>query len=455
MKIKLSLLALAISAVSTQSFAQDCDGPVLSGSGALSGLSISGALACGTNRTSGVLPAAPGDQTFDYASGASLPAPGALGLYRHPFNSVSATTATLIGAIPAGTGSVDLLVGLDNRPDGSLVGLAGFNTTTPAGRLVNVNASTGALTTIAAVTGLGGATEIPLGLSINPVSGAAIIGTFTPSVGTKFYNLNLTTGVATVINATALPVIVLDLSTNCDGQTFAIVGGANATTAGTLQSVNTTTGALSSIGSLGTIFGNFVAGSGFDFDNTAGVLYGGVSIGSTTITDSSYGSVNLTTGALTGVSLGAQTTRIASGSACPAAAITPATPGGAVVINSAVGSLTASAPLNFTNAASATVSGTVSCVLSNTVGTVTISPTTAITLAPGTTGGFTVTGSGVAGSTFSATVTCTIQGAPQVVYNVNGVISAVSQINTLNGFGLSLLALSLMGFGIMLSRRFN
>jgi hypothetical protein len=134
-----------------------------------------------------------------------------------------------------------------------------------------------------------------------------------------------------------------------------------------------------------------------------------------------------------------------------AAAIVPVTPAGTINANTTAGQTTASIPLNFTNPAGG-AAGTVSCALTNAVNT-TISPTTAVTIPSGTTGGFVVTGSGTPGSTFSGTVTCTIPGSPNVVYTINGVISAVTSITTLSNFGLIALALMLVGFGALVSRR--
>ncbi len=134
-----------------------------------------------------------------------------------------------------------------------------------------------------------------------------------------------------------------------------------------------------------------------------------------------------------------------------AASISPVRPAGAVNVNGTAGQSSVSIPLNFTNAASG-VAGSVSCALTNAVNT-TIAPLTAVTIAPGTTGGFTVTGTGTPGAAFSGTVTCTIPGSPDVVYTITGGISSVTAINTLSGFGLIGLALILLGFGVFVSRR--
>lgn len=444
--------AITLSLFSGAASAQACLGISFEG--------LSTATACDAGRSAGILPNAPTDLTFNYASGGGFPTAGALGLYRHPFNNPAA--ATSIGAIPAGTGSVDLLVGLDNRPDGSLVGLAGFNPTVPAARLVNVNTTTGALTTIAAVTGVN-AGGVPIGLTINPRTGAAILGTFTPGAGggTRLFTLDLTTGVATQIGTGVTSAgIALDLSTDCTGQVFAVLSAPAAGVTGPLARVNIATAAMTDIGGLGPIYGNFVAGSGFDFDNTTGQLFGGVSIGTTTITDSSYGSVNLTTGALTGATLGSATTRIASSSVCPslgAPAITAVTPAGNISINSGAGSTNATTTLNFRNGTGTEViPGTVSCALSATTGLLSITPTTAINIAPGSTGGFVVTGTGTPGSSFSGTVTCTVQGlAAPIVYTVSGLISPVTQITTLSNTSLALLGLLVLGFAGFAVRRFS
>ncbi len=140
-----------------------------------------------------------------------------------------------------------------------------------------------------------------------------------------------------------------------------------------------------------------------------------------------------------------------------APAITPARPAGTVTVTGAAGASTAQTTLSFTNGTgAAVVPGTVNCTLSNIVGSVTIAPTAAITLAPGATGGFTVTGSGTPGSTFSATASCAVQGvAAPIVYNIAGSFSSVTQIPTLSIFNLSLLSLMIIGLGALVSRRSN
>lgn len=126
MQFKITTLVSAITLLlfNTTASAQACLGISFEG--------MSTATACEPGRSSGIIPNAPTDLTFNYASGGGFRTAGALGLNQHPFNNPAA--ATSIGAIPAGTGSVDLLVGLDNRPDGTLVGLAGFNNATPQRR---------------------------------------------------------------------------------------------------------------------------------------------------------------------------------------------------------------------------------------------------------------------------------------------------------------------------------
>jgi hypothetical protein len=450
MKTKISVLALALSTLSFQAAAQNC----VESFGALSV-----ARGCGSSQVAFTpLPNAPTDPTFTYANGAAGTPFAAQGLYRHPLNA-PAPTATLVGAIPAGTGNVDLLVGIDGRPDGSLIALAGFNTATPASRLVNVSSTNGALSTIANVTGV---TGIPIGLAVNPVSGAAIMGSFDTTAGTggtRFYNLNTTTGVATLIGTGVVTTdIIIELSTNCAGEVF----GLNSTT-DRLVRINPMTGAITPAPTaIGIDVSASVNGNGMDFDNTTGTLYAYLtSTAAGAITGSLYGTVNTTTGVNTGTSLGNSIGAVASPSICAptgAPAITPVTPAGTILNNGApAGSNTVQTNLSFRNGTGANViAGTVSCALTGATAGVTISPTTMQTVAPGASTTFSVIATGTPGASYTGTVTCTVQGlAAPVVYTVNGTFSPVTQLNTLSPFSLAALGLLMIGFGVFASRRFS
>jgi hypothetical protein len=167
---------------------------------------------------------------------------------------------------------------------------------TPPSTLGTINTASGAFTTIAAVTGLTAGDSVS-GLTIHPVTGAAFISA-AGGGASRLYSLNLTTGAATLIGTmtgTGASTTVIDISMSCAGQLVAydIVSDA-------FYNVNTTTGAMTLIGNHG-LAANFAQGMDFDNNSPAPhVLYAWVYTGSGTNT---YGTVNLTTGAVTPISV--------------------------------------------------------------------------------------------------------------------------------------------------------
>jgi hypothetical protein len=169
---------------------------------------------------------------------------------------------------------------------------------TPPSTLGTISTTTGAFTPIAAVTGLT-AGDSASGLSIHPVTGAAFISATGGSpISSRLYSLNLTTGAATLIGPMTGPPtapLVIDISISCAGQMVAhdIVSDA-------FYNVNIATGALTLIGNHG-LAANFAQGMDFDNNTPAPhVLYAWIYTGGGTNT---YGTVNLTTGAVTPISV--------------------------------------------------------------------------------------------------------------------------------------------------------
>jgi hypothetical protein len=331
----------------------------------------------------------------------------------------------------------------------TLYGVVGTGAATNALSLGTINRTTGAFTAIGALTGLA-AGENVTALAIHPRTNAAwIVGNGGTPAFSNLYTLNLTTGAVTLVGpmnpGATVPNIHIAIAVNCNGDMYS-----HNVADDSLYRVNTTTGLSTVIGTHG-LAANFA--QGMDFDNNDGSLYGFIYTGAGT---NRFGTFNLATGAFTSLTTdnplgeyeGAIPTQCPTTG--PAPAITPVTPAGA--LTNQQGSTT----LSFSNATGAMVGpGTVSCALSSVVGAVTIAPTTAITVAPGSTGSFTVTSGGAPGTTYSATATCTIQGAAApVVYTILGAVAnARVQAPTLNLLGISVLGLFMLGLGGWTARR--
>jgi len=265
----------------------------------------------------GRLPNAPGDLALMYAVGGSgiFATPG---MFSHPHNNLPA--ATVLGAIPVAA-NANLIVGIDTNQAGTTVfGIAGFGAGNPP-RLVTINRATGALTTIGNLSGLvaGG---IVLGMATDPVSGQAFTAEFvqTPQA-MNLRTVDLATGATTLVGVMSTTQLITDLAINCQGQMFALQSSNDQ-----LISVNRTTGASTTIGPLGFDTGNLVDGSGIDFDNNDGTLYGNLHTFVTpNVTASRYGSINTATGASSGVAAPTAIGKPASITTCGAAPVqTPA-----------------------------------------------------------------------------------------------------------------------------------
>jgi hypothetical protein len=262
---------------------------------------------------------APTDITFNYAGGGPFGAFNPpVGLYRHALNNPSANTP--IGAINPGNNAIDLLVGLDNRPDGSLIGLAGQS---PAPtRLVNVDTATAALTTIVPLTGVVG---IPVSIAVDPRTGAAFVGGFdTADVGggSRIYRLNTSTGVATALSiATTTEDLIIDLSIDCQGVLFGVT-----TQSDKLFRVNTANGMVLPVSDavIGFDIFPYLGANGLDFDNANGTLYAFLTSGDNAtfaFTGSFYGAIDTQSGIGTGATLGLASGILATPGACPVASL--------------------------------------------------------------------------------------------------------------------------------------
>lgn len=311
-------LALAACSMASASFAQS-----LKCSGGLSVGALSSTGTC-TGPETGRTPAAPTDLTLTYTVGGTgiFATPG---MFSHAFNNLAGATA--LGAIPL-VGNANLLTGLDTNPAGTTVfAIAGFGAGNTQ-RLVTVNRTTGALTNVGNLTGLvtGG---IVLGMATDPVSGQIFVGEF---VGTpqamNLRSVDAATGATTLIGSMSATAIYPDLAINCQGQMFAL----NSVT-DQLVSVNRTTAASTVVGALGFDTGNLVDGSGIDFDNNDGTLYGNLHtfVTGTGVTASRWGSINTATGASSGVATPTAIGKPAAITTCPAA---PVVTGPAIPVNS-------------------------------------------------------------------------------------------------------------------------
>lgn len=148
--------------------------------------------------------------------------------------------------------------------------------------LSTINTTTGAVSNIAAITGLATG-ENPTGLRYDPQTNQFWLSAF----GTtgSLYTVNMTTGAATFVASTGAPLII-DIAIDRNGQMYGhdIAGD-------TLLSINKLTGATTVIGPTGQA-ANFAQGMDFDYDNDT--LYATIYTGGGT---GVYASFNLTTGA--------------------------------------------------------------------------------------------------------------------------------------------------------------
>jgi len=283
------------------------------------GLSVGALSSTGTceGPETGRAPAAPTDLTLTYAVGGTgiFATPG---MFSHAFNNLAGATA--LGAIPL-AGNANLLTGLDTDPTGTTVfAVAGFGAGNTQ-RLVTVNRTTGALTNIGNLTGLV-AGAIVVGMATDPVSGQIFVGEFvtTAPQAMNLRSVDAATGATTLIGSMSATAIYTDLAINCQGQMFALNSVNDQ-----LVSVNRTTAASTVVGALGFDTGNLVDGSGIDFDNNDGTLYGNLQtfVTGTGVTASRYGPINTTTGVATGVAAPTAIGKPAAITTCPAGATPP------------------------------------------------------------------------------------------------------------------------------------
>lgn len=152
-------------------------------------------------------------------------------------------------------------------------------------RLNLANGSVASTTTITGVVAGAGITGLTFGPGNN-----AFISTFLTGTGSQLYSLNINTGVASLVGSMHATNIVIDISMDTAGRMVAHDISTDA-----FHWVNTGSGAMTLIGNHG-LAANFA--QGMDFDWTNNTLYAAVYTGGGTLT---YGSVNLTTGAVTSI----------------------------------------------------------------------------------------------------------------------------------------------------------
>jgi hypothetical protein len=153
--------------------------------------------------------------------------------------------------------------------------------------LETLNLGTGAVSSSINVTGLDAAHNVT-GLTIGADNTAYLSASGTGN-NYNLYNLNLSTGAASLIGSMGTNIII-DIAINATGQMVA-----HDITTDSFHFVNTATGALTLIGAHG-LAANFAQGMDFDFSN--GQLYAAVYTGGGTLT---YGTVNLATGQVTSI----------------------------------------------------------------------------------------------------------------------------------------------------------
>ncbi len=208
----------------------------------------------------------------------------ALGLYRHPIAGHSAANLSLVTSLASNDFSV-----LDFSPNGNtLYGIVGSTPT-----LVRVDTSTGARTTVGAVTGLLSSNEFIRGLMIDPRSGEAYVMTRSfADTQSRLYLFDLTTAEANlqagVNNGNAFRASASSI--DCAGRLFSV--DTTNPPGGRLYRVNRIDGSVTLIGNTG--YTSSLFHGPIDFDNANDRLMGWVQAQSAAYIG--YGSYNLTTG---------------------------------------------------------------------------------------------------------------------------------------------------------------
>ncbi len=164
--------------------------------------------------------------------------------------------------------------------------LYGVKTVTGVSSVERLSLADGSLLASAAITGIDSGATVT-GLTIDGSNTAYLSAG--GSAGYKLYNLNLTTGAAGLIGTMSANIII-DIAVDTAGRMVA-----HNISTDTFHFVNTATGGLTLIGGHG-LTANFAQGMDFDWSNN--VLYAAVYTGGGTLT---YGSVSLTTGAVTSI----------------------------------------------------------------------------------------------------------------------------------------------------------
>lgn len=150
-----------------------------------------------------------------------------------------------------------------------------------------LNLADGSAASSTAITGLD-STATVTGLTINASNNAYLSASGT--AGYNLYNLNLSTGAASLIGTMSAANIVIDIATDVNGRMVA-----HDITTDSFWFVNTSNGSLTLIGAHG-LAANFAQGMDFDWSNNT--LYAAVYTGGGTLT---YGSVSLSTGQVTSI----------------------------------------------------------------------------------------------------------------------------------------------------------
>lgn len=190
-------------------------------------------------------------------------------------NFVSFTLNNFTGQTVLGT-STNVYYGMDFDPSATTL----YALENATAQLGTINTANGAFTPLVAAPAPGGSWT---GLSIDPTD-----GTFYASTATGLYTLNPTTGASTLVGNFTGPTLMIDIAVGPDGMMY---GHAIDTDA--IYTINKATGASTLVGPTG-YNANFA--QGMDFDNGDGTLYIFLYQGSGA---NVYGTVNLSTGAVT------------------------------------------------------------------------------------------------------------------------------------------------------------
>jgi hypothetical protein len=188
----------------------------------------------------------------------------------------NANTATIIGP-QAGN-----LYGLEYDPIAQTIWAV--NDTFGLGQL---NKTTGVFTSTVTITGVS-AGQSPTGLTFQTAASPWYLST-SDGTTSQLYTVNSTTGVATLVGAMGVPLII-DIAINASGQMYA-----HDISTDSIYTVNTGTGVATLVGATG-VAANFA--QGMEFDKTTGVLYAWLYEGAGV---NRFATINLATGAATTV----------------------------------------------------------------------------------------------------------------------------------------------------------